>query len=130
MSFHSIDLPQGSMLHSTWLSQLLTSSSFSLPSSPSSSSSAMFHCVCADCCSDRPLGGQFNGQVFERTSSDTEIKCLVFGFGCWLSGESGYLPNISHEDNWTNTATLNKARDESKKSKEGTLVLRKKWGEE
>lgn len=72
-SFHSIDLPSGTIQHSAWLSQLLTSSSSSLSSSP------MLHCVWADCCSDRPLVRQFNSQVSECTSSDTQVKCLVFG---------------------------------------------------
>ena len=119
------------MLHSTRLSQLLTSSSSSSSSSSLSSSFPMLHCVWAYCSSDRPLGGQFNSQVSERSSSDTEVKCLVFGICRRLSGESACLPHIPHNRPQTNGAKLNKGKEDRGENEEETLILLGgRWGQE
>lgn len=93
-----------------------------------SSSSPMLHCVWADCCSDRPLGGQFNSQASARTSSDTRVKCPVFGICHRFSGEAARLPHIPHNRPQTNTAKLNKGKeDRGGQKKKETLVF---WEEQ
>lgn len=77
----------------------------------------MLHCVWAHCCADSPLGGQSNSQVSECGSTDTRVKCLVFGICCWPSGESLYLPYIPHNRPQTSTAKHNKGRDDSRGNK-------------
>lgn len=66
----------------------------------------MLHCVWADCCSDRPLGGRFSSQVSEHTSSDTRVKSLVFRICRWLPGESACLRHVSKK-----IAQVNKEKD-------------------